>query len=383
MAKKIVFFIAATTITGLGCKKPFAPAIVAANNSYLVVEGVINPGADSTIIKLSRTVNVSSKITGNPLQGAAVIVESDQNAVYPLIEAGIGNYISTGLNLDKARNYRLRIKTSDNQEYLSDFVPVKITPPIDSIGFNVNPVNNSLQVYANTHDATNSTHYYRWDYDEAWQFQAKYISNYISDGSQILVRQPSQNITICYTNDISSDVVLGSSSNLQQDNIYQNPIAQVPSTSEKIEMKYSILVRQYALTSAAYTFWTELRKNTEQLGSIFDAQPSQIESNIHCISNTSLPVIGYISVCTVPSKRVFISKNQLPDEWRPTYPYSCPLDTVHVGSDLYINTIVLNPDLFIPIDGFPPLTPSVYTTTSRECADCTIRGKKQPPPFWQ
>jgi hypothetical protein len=266
-------YILVLIISVMGCKKPYAPAIVAANNNYLVVEGVVNPGPDSTIIKLSRSVNISGKITANPLPGATVVVESDQNAVYPLTETSTGNYISTGLNLDKTRNYRLRVKTSDNQEYLSDFVTVKITPPIDSIGFNLNVVNNSVQVYANAHDATNSTRFYRWDYDEAWQFQAKYISSYISDGSQILHRPQSEQITICYSNDISSDVVLGSSSNLQQDNIYQSPVVQIPSTSEKIEMKYSVLVRQYALTSQPYTFWTELRKNTEQLGSIFDAQP--------------------------------------------------------------------------------------------------------------
>ena len=67
-------------ISVMGCKKPYAPAIVAANNNYLVVEGVINPGPDSTIIKLSRSVNISNKITANPLPGATVVIESDQNA---------------------------------------------------------------------------------------------------------------------------------------------------------------------------------------------------------------------------------------------------------------------------------------------------------------
>lgn len=42
-------------ILGMACKKPYTPDVVASPNSYLVVEGVINSGSDSTIIKLNRT----------------------------------------------------------------------------------------------------------------------------------------------------------------------------------------------------------------------------------------------------------------------------------------------------------------------------------------
>ena len=60
------------------CRKPFAPAVTTADPGYLVVEGVINSGADSTIIKISRTVPLYSK-DRRPETGARVTVESDQN----------------------------------------------------------------------------------------------------------------------------------------------------------------------------------------------------------------------------------------------------------------------------------------------------------------
>jgi hypothetical protein len=377
-------YLLVLVISAMGCKKPYNPPAITASANYLVVEGVINPGSDSTIIKLSRTVKLLSKPTTNPVPGALLTVESDQNMVYSLTEMGNGNYASPGLNLDENRNYRLRIKTNDHQQYLSDFVPVKITPSIDSVGFNVNTVNNSVQIYANAHDATNNTRYYRWDYDETWKFQAKYISYFVLDGSTFVQRQPNQNITLCFTGDVSNDIVLGTSAKLQQDKIHQSPIVQIPSTSEKIELTYSILLRQYALTSDAYNFWEKLRKNTEKLGSIFDAQPSAIEGNIHCISNSSQPVIGYISVSTIPSKRVFINKNQLPDSWLATYPYTCPLDSVNIGSPLYYLTIYSNPDEYLPTSPIGPnFLPVGFYYTSRECADCTIRGTTKQPLFWK
>ncbi|HEY8780989.1 MAG TPA: DUF4249 domain-containing protein [Mucilaginibacter sp.] len=378
-------YISVLIISMMGCRKPYSPPAITGKGSYLVVEGVINSGTDSTVIKLSRTVNVSSKVTANPVTGAALAVESDQNAIYPLTETANGNYVSAGLNLDISRQYRLSIKTSDNKQYLSDLVPVNVTPPIDSIGYNiVTTADTGIQIYVNTHDANNNTRYYRWDYDEAWAFHAKYASNFISDGSAIFARTRAQYMFFCFTNDVSGVIVLGSSAKLQQNVIYQNPIIFIPSASEKLESKYSILLREYALTADAYSFWVNLKKNTEQLGSIFDAQPSQIKGNIHSTTNPQEPVIGYISACTVSSKRIFISNSQLPN-WVPTYPYQCNLDTTGKGSGIYIHDLIVNPQTFFIIDGIPSaFNPSRYTfTESNACVDCTIRGTKTQPAFWR
>lgn len=122
-------------ITG-GCRKPYTPPAIALAGSYLVVEGVINSGADSTIIKLSKTVKLSSVTAINPVTGAAVAVQNDQGVAYPLTETTQGNYVSAGLNLSSSHNYRLSIKTS-NEQYYSDYVPVLNSPPIDSIYFKV------------------------------------------------------------------------------------------------------------------------------------------------------------------------------------------------------------------------------------------------------
>ncbi len=369
----------------MGCRKPYNPPAVTSTAGYLVVEGVINSGPDSTTIKLSHTVNIASKVTANPVLHAVVAIESDQGATYPLTETTNGNYVSPGLNLDNSHTYRLSIKTTDNKQYQSDLVPVMVTPAIDSIGFNITTVPvTGIQIYANSRDATNTVKYYRWDYDEAWTFHAKYISYYISTGTALAIRLPSQAITYCYTNDISSDIVLGSSAKLQQDVIYQAPIVFIPSTSEKIETEYSILLREYALTPDAYNFWISLRKNTEQLGSIFDAQPSQLQGNIHCITDPSEPVIGYMSACAVSSKRIIISNLQLP-AWVPNYPYSCEQDTDKKPYDIY-NDLVLHPNLFIPTGPPPPGSggiPSTIYYSSCECVDCTIRGNQTPPPFFK
>jgi hypothetical protein len=388
--KKITYLLALIAAM-LSCKKPYNPPAITSPGSYLVVEGVINTGTDSTIIKLSKTVSISSTVTTNPVLHATVSVESDQNGSYPLTETGNGNYVSTGLNLDNTRQYRLRISTPDNQQYLSDFVAVKVSPPIDSIGFKI--VNNNMQVYVNTHDPNNNTHYYRWDYQETWEFHALYSSDYVSNGDTILQRPDSARVFYCYAGYASSSIVLGSSAKLKQDVIYQAPITEVASTSEKIEIEYSILVKQYALTGDAYNFWVNLRNNTEQLGSIFDAQPSNINGNIHNVANPSEPVIGYVSACTVQTKRVFIKNSQLPQTlaWQPVYPYNCKQDSDYyslppTGFNQVDAFLVPLPNSNIPTSAFylpHAMVPSGFLSSGVECADCTVRGVTKPPAFWK
>jgi hypothetical protein len=119
----------------ISCRKPYNPPAIASPNSYLVVEGIINIGTDSTIIKLSKTLKLSSGTTTNPVLQAMVYVQSDQNVIFPLTETTNGNYVSAGLNLDNTHKYRLSIKTADNLQYLSDYVTVLNSPPIDSISY--------------------------------------------------------------------------------------------------------------------------------------------------------------------------------------------------------------------------------------------------------
>lgn len=372
------------------CRKPYNPSAISSTSNYLVVEGVINTGSDSTVIKLSRTVKLSGKTSSNPELNAIVTVEDDQNSSYPLQEIGKGEYASPSLGLDNTRKYRLRIITSGGNTYLSDLEAARNNPPIDSIGFQVQ--NSGMQLYVNTHNPSNNTRYYRWDYNETWQFHAMFESQYVTDGKEIVLRTPDQQIYYCFANNHSSTIVLGSSAKLQQDVIYQNPLTQIPSTSEKIELKYSILVKQYAMTEDEYTFWQNLKKNTEQLGTIFDPQPSNLNGNVHCTTNQAEIVIGYVGVTNIQQKRIFISSGQLPLNWVPQYPYTCDQDTnlyCKLVNGNCINQVVNN---LVPVNSAEVITSAIlkpnpiivgYLGTTQSCADCTIRGVTKRPDFWK
>jgi hypothetical protein len=242
----------------------------------------------------------------------------------------------------------------------------------------------------NTHDPANNTHYYRWVYDETWQFNAKYRSDYMLDTNTntIVQRTMAQDVYSCFGNDVSSNILLTSTAKLSKDVVYQSPLTSIPLSSEKFETRYSILVKQYALTPDAYTFYQNIKTNTEQLGSIFDAQPSQISGNIHNVANASEPVIGFVSITNVQTKRIFIPGSIVPLNIYTIYPYNCAADTALYkdkgGLNDVANSLIDRPITDLPLE--PIFAGSIiigYTYSSLECADCTLRGTTVTPSFWK
>ena len=374
----------------LACRKPYDPPASSSPGSVLVVEGTINTSGITSIV-LSKTVSLTSADVSNPVTGATLSIQSSQGASYPLeaqVQAGL--YQSANLTLDNSQQYRISIATPDGRQYLSDFAGVVNDPPIDSVGYKV--TGDGIQVYVNTHDPTNTTKYFRWSYGETWIFHTYYGSNYVTNGTAIVPRTSAQIISSCFASDTSYSILLGSTADLSQSVVNQAPLTSIVAGSEKIESEYSINVHQYALSPDAYTFWTNLKTNTENLGSIFSPQPSSnTNSNIHNVSSPAGLVIGYISACAVQTKRVFIYSQNLPSTqaWATVYPYTCQIDTEwykdpHTGqNDVAANLIPLTSS-FIPVSAYPnTVFISAFLSSDAECTDCTIRGTTAMPPFWK
>src|SRR6187402_3169706 len=109
--RRIAFYVSIVIIVVIfnSCRKPLDIKTTTSNSNILVVEGLINIGADSTKIKLSRTVIIGNKTTANPEGNAIVTIENAQATVATLKEITKGTYASPGLNLDKTKQYRVRI----------------------------------------------------------------------------------------------------------------------------------------------------------------------------------------------------------------------------------------------------------------------------------
>ncbi|MBS1532433.1 MAG: DUF4249 domain-containing protein [Bacteroidetes bacterium] len=392
--KQITGLMLLGIMTGWGCKKHYSPPAATANYNYLVVEGVISAGGDSTIIKLSRTIKISDADRKSHETGAKVTVNDDQGASYPLTETDSGRYAALPVSLNTSRKYKLNIVTADGKTYESDYVPVQVTPPIDSVGYDITAT--AVDIYLNTHDPSNQTKYYRWDYTETYIYESvmddplEFDNSYQAVSNKFRLRTPAQQVHVCYDNVNASTILLQSTANLKGSIINNYPITQIASTSEKIAYKYSILVKQYPITADAFNFWSQLKKNTEQIGTVFDALPSEVQGNIHCTSDPAEPVIGYVSASTVSQKRIFIGRTQLP-----VWPVSPPTDPCGFETLSWAGGNIpqdITGGVWIPVGALnasfnPHAEDSVYSVNLvlYNCVDCRFHnhGSNVKPAFWK
>jgi Domain of unknown function (DUF4249) len=357
-------------LTAPRCTQTYLPPPIANPAANLVVEGFINNGSDSTIFTLSRTVSLAVTPAVTPELNAAVSVQGADNSNYPLGSVGNGVYGAALPPLNPNVSYRLYITTSGGKQYASDYVPLVANPPIDSINWVRN--NTGIQIYANTHDPTGKALYYLWDYEETWEFRSPFFATLQFVDDTIANYSPNT-ISTCWKYDNSTSVLLTNTTHLSQDLVYEMPLVLIPLNSQQLSIEYSIFVRQYVLDLQAFTWWSTLQNNTENIGSIFGVQPATNAGNLHCLTDSSETVVGYVSGGNIQSQRIFITNAQV-FPW--AYISSCSLQNTRADSFQYYA-----PDNFLLVDWDP--FRSRVDFSNNYCVDCTLTGTNVRPPFWQ
>lgn len=382
--KKI--FVLSLIVLVTACREKYVPQLTnEPATGYLVVEGFINSGVGPTTITLSRSTKLSNQASFVKETKATVRVENKNNtASFVLTETAAGVYTYPQLSLSTSDQYRLYIKSSAGKEYVSDYSIVRRTPDIDSISWRRE--NGGVQIYGNTHDNQSLTKYYQFKYEETWEFTSKYLSNLklFNDRNGLpnhvgyrdsVNYSYALNLYRCWKTNIPSNILINTTENLTQDVVSLYPLLYIEPASWKLGILYSINVKEYSMSREGYRFLEALRKNTEQLGSIFDSQPSDNNGNMHCLTTPNEVVIGFVEVSEEKQKRIFISNTQVPG-WN--YVQDC--DQVSIKNV---------PDSLKGISGIPTTVAEsgltgldfVYFAPS-VCVDCTLRGVNTKPSFW-
>ena len=371
---KILAIVLVILAAVYSCVQPFSPPEISAPSSYLVVDGFLNTGQDSSFIELRRTQNINELVNPVVETGALLSVESENGEAYSFAEMTNGKYALPPRQFDQTGKYRLRIETSNGAEYLSEYVIVTKTPPLDSISYKIDPVRNAMVFYANAQDPQNKTHFYRWKFEETWEYESTYASALEVVGGEVVLRK--ENITRCWRTDKSSNIILGSTIKQTSDIIKELPINSVPISTNKLYIKYSILMKQYALSREAFEYWTTLSKTTQLTGSLFDPLPSLLTGNIRSTTNSADLVFGYFSASTEAKKRILI-KPGLGAFPRCTEPDTLPIKCSSMEAECGLRT----PLLLLSYWG---ARSDSVTAASADCTDCRLQGgTTMRPSFWE
>jgi Domain of unknown function (DUF4249) len=355
------------------CIRTFTAPEGAVSQNYLVVEGFINVGNDSTYVTLSRSNSLSDSQIVKYESGASVIIEGTNNTSFPLTEGSPGKYSCGPFNAVSSAQYRLHIVTTSGGQYVSDDVTPLFTPPIDSVTW-ANTLG-GVTVYVNTHGDNNTSRYYHWTYNETFEIQSTFASIYVYDSAYgvVVPRTDFEEHHTCWSTDFPSNIVLASTTGLSDNTIYQTTVNFLPDSSWKLKFEYSILVQQQSIDSNAYMFFQLLHNNNDITGSVFDAQPTAIASNIHCVNHPSETVIGYVYATSTNEQRIFINHFQVPG-W---YPESNSCEQFLL--ELPVDDALLQSGAIVATG----LDDSMrHLGTNAICGDCTLSGSNVKPAYW-
>lgn len=368
----------------IGCREPFEPEIVASDLNVLVVEGYLDSEGLSSILDLSYTRSIQNDTGFKPaVLGASIYLEGSGGERYSLTELGGGSY-EFKHDVPENDSYVLRIFLQDGTSYSTIPLTPLVTPEIIDVGFEKNEA--GVEIYLTTKGNADADNFL-WTFDETWAFRPAINTQvkYNPESKDVVLRTPEERIDYCYKTARNSDLVVETSSRFEDQFVFRQTINQINQGDERLSVRYSILISQKALTQDASEFWEILKKNTDDLGSIFSPLPSIIRGNITQDQNSEVPVIGQIGLGKVQQRRLFIDIREV-IPWRAEVPEyeGCVLsaDTVLVRDyDSRFRSGVNIPAL--PIYLGNDFNPIGYRYSSLKCVDCTQRGTNVKPEFWE
>jgi len=363
-----------STIIISGCITQFIPE-TDEDPDLLVVEGLITNQPEEYVIRLSRSMPLGKKNTLKPMKGCTVLISDDVGNTFRALESKTSGTYLTNPALFQGivgREYTLYVNTNNSTAnyYSYKSLPMKMVavPEIDSLYSEkvvIREKEGSLfaqdgsQVYLNTIDPSGICKFYRWDYTETWKFRLPY---YVPNNT-------------CWITNSSVDIHIKNTSVLTEDRISRFPVKFISNETDRLSVRYSILVNQYSMNEDEYIYWEKLQNISEEVGSLYDITPSSIPGNIFCIEDPAEQVLGYFSVSASNSKRIYIDDNfrGLVNNYT-----DCVSDTVFGRGEIPS----LNTSVWVIEEQLYAMPPYRVLTNKKFCADCTTRGTTTQPDFW-
>ncbi|GET34375.1 hypothetical protein PbJCM13498_32380 [Prolixibacter bellariivorans] len=387
--KKRYLIIVAIVLVAFGiqrCVEPFNPPITNYRD-LLVISGTLTdePGTQTITVSKTSSYTDSAYI---PENGCSVTVLDDKGNIVAYSEEGEGKYTAefTSDELQHGTAYKLRVIDNDGDVYESDYQTLNPAPAIDSLTASYQPLVTAenpeglkgYQFYVNTSDHSGKTQYYRWSMEETWEYHSPYTVFAMWDGALHLNYFFPDNRTICWMTKEVPGIYTGTTRDMAEDVLRNIKLNYVSTQTDRLMWRYSLLVREYALSAEAYEFWNGLEKQTQQTGGLYESQPYMITGNITCVSQPNKQVLGFFSASGVSKKRIFVGP--APD---PVKQIVCSSDTIKsVTEDL-----MPYPPSSYPVYMYKFILPSgafMKVASDQQCFDCLKRGGTNVrPSYWQ
>ena len=364
------------------CIRTYDPEILAEDEKKIVISGQVAAG--DSIQKVN--VSIGSPIEEPeflPVDGCHVEISDDQGHTFVMQGIGKGDFVAEidPVFLVPGAAFKISVITPEGDHIESDFDTLPPGPVLDTVyyrredieGNNPGQFTMGIQFYVDLRASETDSRYYRWEAIETWEYHAARAILWYYDGIVHQVYPPDSSLMVCWITKRVPTIFTLPTDNLTENRYDMFPLHFVSNKTSRLGIGYSLLVRQFAHSREAFTYWEQTRINSDPQGGLYEKQPLAIRGNMHNLTHPDKEVLGYFSAATVSQKRIFISPvPDLPME----FPIICDYQELRRGlSEIrpqnypaYLDGDIMR---WYPIWLFD------------ECIDCRkFGGKLEKPDFW-
>ena len=318
MLKNPSFIISVLLLSLYGCVEKYFPDEEELQTGTLVVVAELNnlPGRQS--IFLSRSASLQ-QIKRDPVSNCFVQVERDDGATREFIESQPGEY---GSYLDDeflitGREYRLRFFSQEGDQYESEFEQLHPPSDIHSVYYmkedhptkDPSVIEEGIQFYIDFEIEKDSGRYLRWQLNEIYELHnPDYESRKYGVDRRWSDLLASDKWLTCWISQDIPEIITLDLGNVDGSVYRKMPLNFVSGQTKKLQVRYSLLVRQLALSEKSFWYWNELGKNVQSKDGLFVTQPSLTPGNICNVDKEDELVIGYFSISGTSETRIFVDK---------------------------------------------------------------------------
>lgn len=356
----------------------------------LVVDGLVTNQPGPYKVEITYTYPLDT-VLNEFVSGATVWVETGSGSRVDYAWSENGTYLSpTTFQGEVGETYQLFIEMVDGATYTSSAETLTPSPSIERIYGNYAQLPTSegdrntggIQFFIDSQDESGTAKYFRYDWEEAYKIVTPYPATHrlIEEDSTLVPLDTA--IGICYKENTSRELIYGSTIGSSENRMVEFPVRFVSEEAQTLRVRYSLLVKQYAITEAAYLFYKRLTENNESGGSLFDRQTGSIFGNISPLDNPDQAVLGFFEVSGVSEKRAFFSAGELDEKLNTSgYLYFCSaqeiIETVPDSAAYYLHQTGGN------VFGYSPMPPApVVYIHYKSCTDCSFYADTTPPDYW-
>ncbi len=218
--------------------------------------------------------------------------------------------------MDVVETYKNLRDGNGGKNYVSSWREPQKAPTIDAITFEFEPSDNpylrrptgNARISMTAPDG--ASRYFRWDYEEEWQFHANYDPQFDYDFENeeyvSVMQLPGPNYW-CWAKSYSSQSRIAIAIGDEKNKIHEHKFMEINTgTGNRFQKRYCVHVIARGISEECYQYLHTLEMNSNSTGDLFAPIPSELRGNIICEEDPDELVLGFIEVSRTSELRAFV-----------------------------------------------------------------------------